>query len=70
MPTDKAVVKDAEVARADAELDERRDQFVVSMSALEREVTRTLDWREWIRRRPGTALCLAFGLGIFLGRRT
>ena len=70
MPTDKVVVKDAEVARADAELDERRDQFVVSMGALEREVTRTLDWREWVRRKPGTALCLAFGLGIFLGRRT
>jgi hypothetical protein len=39
------------------------------MSELEREVTRTLDWREWVRRRPGMALGLAFGLGLFLGRR-
>lgn len=69
MPTDKVGAMNAEVACADAELDHRRDQFVASMGALEREVTRTLDWREWVRRRPGTAFCLAFGLGIFLARR-
>ena len=69
MPTDKVEAMDAELACADAELDHIRDQFVVSMGALEREITRTLDWREWVRRRPGTAFCLAFGLGIFLGRR-
>jgi len=68
VPTDKVMVMDAELARADAELDQRRDQLVLSMGALEREITRTLDWREWVRRKPGTAFCLAFGLGLLLGR--
>lgn len=54
---------------AGVQLNQMREQFVASMGVLEREVTRTLDWREWVRRRPGTALCLAFGLGLFVGRR-
>jgi hypothetical protein len=60
---------DADVARAVAELEEARDRFSLSVSALERGVARTVDWRAWVGRRPGTALALAFGLGIFLGRR-
>ena len=59
----------AEVARAMAELGRARDDFSLSMSALERGLVRSFDWREWVRRRPGTALVMAFGLGIFLGRR-
>jgi len=60
---------DAGVARAVAELEEARDTFSLSVSALERGVARSVDWRAWVGRRPGTALALAFGLGIFLGRR-
>jgi len=60
---------DAGVARAVAELEEARDKFSLSVSALERGVARSVDWRAWVGRRPGTALALAFGLGIFLGRR-
>jgi len=60
---------DAGVARAVAELEEARDKFSLSVSALERGGARSVDWRAWVGRRPGTALALAFGLGIFLGRR-
>jgi hypothetical protein len=60
---------DSDVARAMAELTRARDKFSLSLSALERGVVRSVDWREWVRRKPGTALALAFGLGIFLGRR-
>jgi hypothetical protein len=59
----------AGLARAVAELEEARDRFSLSVSALERGVARSIDWRAWVGRRPGTALALAFGLGIFLGRR-
>ena len=69
MPTDRVEEMDSELTRAGAQLDHTREQFVESMSVLDREVTRALDWREWVRRRPGMALCLAFGLGLFLGRR-
>jgi hypothetical protein len=60
---------DADVAGAMAELARARDEFSLSLSALERGVVRNLDWREWVRRKPGTALALAVGLGILLGRR-
>jgi hypothetical protein len=39
------------------------------MGVLEHEITRALDWREWVRRRPGMALAFAFGLGFLLGRK-
>jgi hypothetical protein len=60
---------ETELTRAGAELAHTRDQFVVSMGALEREISRDLDWREWVRRKPGMVLALAFGLGLFLGGR-
>ena len=69
MSTDEVKAMDAELACASAELVHVRDQFVVSMAALEREVNRSLDWREWVRRKPTLALGLAFAIGIFLGRR-
>jgi len=70
VPTDGEQDKDAELSRASAELDHTREQFVVSMSALEGEVTRTLDWRQWVRRKPGLAVALAFSLGFLLGHRS
>jgi len=69
MPSDRDPQGDAAVVRAVAELEDARDRFSLSLSALERQVGRSFDWREWVRRKPGTALALAFGLGIFLGRR-
>jgi chemotaxis regulatin CheY-phosphate phosphatase CheZ len=69
VPAEHDLEVDAGVARAVAELEDARDRFSLSVSALERGVARTVDWRAWVARRPGTALALAFGLGIFLGRR-
>jgi hypothetical protein len=68
MPANRAEVGDAELAQAGAELDQARDKIIVSMTALECEITRTLDWREWVRRKPAIVLCLAFSLGLFVGR--
>ena len=69
MPAEHDLANDAGVAHAVAELEEARDRFSLSVSALERGVARSVDWRAWVGRRPGTALALAFGLGILLGRR-
>jgi hypothetical protein len=57
-----------ELAQATADLTRARDRAARSLTALEREVTRAFDWREWVRRKPGAALVLAFGLGFLLGR--
>jgi hypothetical protein len=69
MPAEHDLANDAGVARAVAELEDARDRFSLSVSALERGVARSVDWRAWVGRRPGTALALAFGLGLLLGRR-
>jgi hypothetical protein len=69
MPAEHDRDSDAGVARAVVELEDARDRFSLAMSALERGVARSVDWRAWVGRRPGTALALAFGLGILLGRR-
>jgi len=61
--------EDSELERASAALAHTRDSLVLSIGTLEHEITRSLDWREWVRRRPGTVLALAFGLGFLLGRR-
>lgn len=59
----------SELMRATSELTRARDELVVSMGALEQEITRSLDWREWVRNRPGTALAIAFTIGLFIGRK-
>jgi hypothetical protein len=61
---------DSPLARASMQLEHSRAQFVGSMRALEAEVTRSLDWRQWVRRKPAVVLALAFGVGLFLGCRT
>jgi hypothetical protein len=50
----------ADIARA-------RQEIASAAEALSREVSAAADWREWVRRRPGLALGLAFGLGLWLG---
>jgi hypothetical protein len=69
MPAEHERGGDAGVALAVAELEDARDRFALSMTALEHSVARSFDWRVWVGRKPGTALALAFGLGFFLGRR-
>jgi hypothetical protein len=69
MPPEPHQNRDADLARAGAELERAREEFVLSMSAVEREITHALDWRGRVRRRPGIALALAFALGLFWGQR-
>jgi hypothetical protein len=63
----KTVSRDPEIERAEAEIARTRDEVAQSVAALQREVSRTLDWREWIGRRPMVAVALAFGAGALLG---
>ena len=60
---------DTDLSRAGADLENAREKFVLSLGAVEREISHALDWREWVRRRPGIALAFAFAIGVFLGRR-
>lgn len=59
----------AELARTEVELVRARERVVVSVLALRREVVRTTDWREWVRRRPGALLAAAFAVGFLAGTR-
>ena len=53
MPVDDIDSNNSELARAVADLACSRERFALSMGALEQKITRTFDWREWVRRRPG-----------------
>jgi len=67
LPTDKE--RRAELMCASKELIRMREQFVLSMGTLEQEIKRKLDWRRWVRCHPGTALAIAFTIGIAIGRK-
>jgi hypothetical protein len=54
---------------AEAEVERARERVAHSVMALRDEVVRRADWREWIRRRPGTFLAAAFTLGFLWGHR-
>jgi|WetSurMetagenome_2_1015567.scaffolds.fasta_scaffold544666_3 hypothetical protein len=60
-------VRDPEILRAEADIARTRETVTQSVMALQREISRTLDWREWIRRRPVLAVALAFSVGALLG---
>jgi hypothetical protein len=60
-------VRDPEIVRAEAEIAQTREKVALSVMALQREITRKLDWREWVRQRPVIAVALAFGAGALLG---
>jgi hypothetical protein len=63
----KAAPRDPEIERAEAEIARTREEVAASVAALQQEVSRRLDWREWIGRRPLVAVALAFGAGALLG---
>jgi ElaB/YqjD/DUF883 family membrane-anchored ribosome-binding protein len=59
--------RDPEILRAEAEIARTREAVAQSVAALQREISRTLDWRDWIRQRPVLAVAVAFGVGALLG---
>jgi hypothetical protein len=61
--------RDSAVVEAEAAIALSRDLVARSVLELQRELSRAMDWREWIRRKPLAAVSLAFGLGFLLGRR-
>jgi ElaB/YqjD/DUF883 family membrane-anchored ribosome-binding protein len=58
---------DPSLARAQAEVAETREQVAHSMTELQQELARAIDWREWVRRKPGLTMGLAVCLGLLLG---
>jgi len=60
--------RDPEILRAEAEIARTREAVALSVMALQREISRTFDWREWVRRRPVLAVAMAFGAGALLGQ--
>ena len=60
-------VRDPEIVRAEAEIARTREAVALSVVALQKEISRTFDWREQIRQRPLLAVALAFGAGALLG---
>jgi hypothetical protein len=69
MPREPQQHRDADLVRAGADLERARETFVLSMGAVECKITHALDWRGWVRRRPGIALAFAFALGLLWGQR-
>lgn len=61
--------RDPELVHAEAEIARARESVAESITALQREISRTLDWRDWIRRRPILAVAAAFAVGALLGGR-
>jgi hypothetical protein len=61
--------RNSAVLEAEAAIARSRDLVARSVLELQREISRAVDWREWIRRKPLAAVSLAFGLGFLLGRR-
>jgi hypothetical protein len=64
-----ADARDPDLVRAEADIDQARRQVAASIGELQREIARTIDWREWVRRKPRLAFGLAAGAGFLLGRR-
>ena len=59
--------RDPEILCAEAEIARTREAVTASVMALQREISRAFDWREWVGRRPVKAVVFAFGVGALLG---
>ena len=57
------------VDEARAEIERARAQIQSSVLALRQEVGKVVEWRGWIRQRPGLCLGAAFAIGFYLGSR-
>jgi hypothetical protein len=60
-------VRDPEIVRAEADIARTREAVTRKVMALQQEISRTFEWRDWIRQRPLLAVALAFGAGALLG---
>ncbi len=60
---------DAEIVRTETDIALARERVVRSVNALRTELDRRTDWHEWVARRPGTFLGIAFAMGFLLGQR-
>jgi hypothetical protein len=58
-----------ELERAEADIERTRERVATSVMALREQVARQIDWREWVRQRPGTFLAAAFAVGFIWGQR-
>jgi hypothetical protein len=52
-----------------AEIERARQEIQASVVELRQEVATVVDWREWVRSRPGLCLGAAFALGFYLANR-
>jgi hypothetical protein len=63
------LTQERDSTRLRADIERTREQLASSVVELRETLARRTDWREWIRRRPGTWLLGGFALGVFLGSR-
>ncbi len=59
--------RETEMIRLDIE--QARQEVAASLAELRVEVSRSVDWRSWYRRRPETFLIGAFVVGFMMGIR-
>jgi hypothetical protein len=59
--------RDPEIMLAKAEIARTREAVSTKVTALQRELSRTLDWRARVGQRPLEAVMLAFGVGALVG---
>ena len=63
----KSPAKSPEQVRA--EIERARQEIHDSVVELRQEVATVVDWREWVRARPGLCIGAAFAIGFYLGSR-
>lgn len=61
--------RDPELAQAEADVARTRERVALSVLALRDEMARRVDWREWVRSKPGMFLTGALVLGFIWGYR-
>jgi hypothetical protein len=60
---------DRSAERIREDLERTRAELAQLVQALRMEVVRSIDWREWVRRRPAPFLIGAFAVGFMVGAR-